>query len=75
MVRGDFGRIACSIMDSLVILASLDGIASRPPGLKTTQQRIYILVALLDQFQRHPGAGALISSSAVGDDKAVLGNR
>jgi hypothetical protein len=58
-----------------LIATPLDWIASRPPGLKTAQQRVHVLVALLNQFQRHTGAGAFISSSAVGDDQAVPGNR
>lgn len=59
---------------SMLRMLAFHGIARGTPGRQATAQ-CPRFPSLLSKELRHTGAGALIRSSAIGDDRAVLRNR
>jgi len=44
------------------------------PGVKPAHQRVHILVAVLFENVRHPGAGSFVRSSTVGNNRSIAWN-
>ena len=52
-------------------LMGLDGIALFHPGVEATKQWTHVLVSVVEEEPRHPGAGGFIGSGAVHHDGSV----